>query len=188
MRIGVSGHRFLADLDKLNAGVNQALDLIEGAFTGKDLTVLSSLAEGADRLVARHVLDRPGGRLVVPLPLAEEDYIEDFTDPASRREFAGLLARAASVVTLPDAPTRDAAYQAAGEYIAQHCDVLLALWDGQCAQGQGGTAGVVAQVRGQGKPIVIVRAGNRRPGTQEPTSLGPEQGRVIAERMPERGA
>ena len=51
--IGVTGHRILTELDKINAGVAEALHRIEQAFPGQPLTVISALAEGADgRLVA----------------------------------------------------------------------------------------------------------------------------------------
>jgi len=65
--------------------------------------------------------------------------------------------------------------------VVDNCDVLIAVWDGEGAQGQGGTGEIVARARSQGKPVVIVRAGNRKPGTLEPTTLGDEQGRVIVE-------
>jgi len=47
--IGVTGHRFLAEVDKIAAGVDEALRRIEEAFPGKLLAVISPLAEGADR-------------------------------------------------------------------------------------------------------------------------------------------
>jgi hypothetical protein len=68
--------------------------------------------------------------------------------------------------------------------VVDNCDVLIAVWDGEGAEGQGGTGEVVARARSQGKPVVIVRAGNSRPGTLEPTTLGTEQGAVIAEGFP----
>lgn len=60
----------------------------------------------------------------------------------------------------------------------------IAVWDGQEAQGQGGTAAIVAQARQRGLPLAWIRAGNRRPGTQEPMILGEEQGKVSFERFP----
>lgn len=38
--------------------MDQALRRIAGAFPGQAFTVISCLAEGADRLVARRILDR----------------------------------------------------------------------------------------------------------------------------------
>jgi hypothetical protein len=179
--IGVTGHRILTEIEKLQAGVEEALQRIERAFPGHAWTGMSLLAEGADRLVVHRVLARPNARLVVVLPLPTADYLADFGSPESKHEFFTLLAQAEDVIELPPAPTRDAAYEAAGLYVLDHCEVLLAIWDGQGAQGQGGTGAIVAQARQRGLPIAWVHAGNRQPGTQEPTSLGAEQGRVTFE-------
>jgi hypothetical protein len=179
--IGVTGHRILTELDKVKAGVEEALCRIEQAFPGQPWTVLSALAEGADRVVVQRVLARCQARLVVVLPLATGDYLADFATLASRQAFLTLLDQAAEVIELSVASTRDAAYEAAGQYVLDHCEVLLAIWDGQGAQGQGGTGAIVAQARQRGLPLAWVHAGNRRPGTMEPTSLGIEQGRVTLE-------
>ena len=185
--IGVTGHRVLTETGKIDAGIDQALDRIQAAFPGKRLVLLSPLAEGADRLAARQVLRRPGAELVVPLPLARVEYEKDFRTPASRAEFRRLLQQAKRVVALPAASTRTAAYEAVGHYVVDNGDVLIAIWDGKDPQGQGGTGAVVSRARALGKPVVIVRAGNRKPGTGEPTSLGDEQGRVLFERLPAGG-
>lgn len=181
LTIGVTGHRILTEVGRIERGLGRALRRIEQAFPGRPLTVLSALAEGADRLVVRQVLARPGARLVVPLPLPKTDYLTDFASPESKQEFERLLGQASGVIDLPPAPSRDAAYEAAGRYVLDHSDVVLAIWDGQGAQGRGGTGAIVAAARQRGLPIAWVHAGNRRPGTLEPTSLGPEQGKVTFE-------
>ncbi|MDQ5852388.1 MAG: hypothetical protein M3380_10030 [Chloroflexota bacterium] len=107
----------------------------------------------------------------------------DFESAESKTEFLRLLDQADDVIELPAVATREAAYDAAGLYILDHCDVLLAVWDGQPAQGQAGTGEIIAQARERGLPIVWVPAGNRKPGTQEPTSLGAEQGTVTFENL-----
>jgi hypothetical protein len=183
--VGVTGHRILAEVDRIAAGIREAFGRIEAAHPGRPIVLLSPLAEGADRLAAHAVLEREGGRLIAPLPLAEDDFLQDFATPESKAEFRSLLERAEQVIVLPPAETRNASYGAGGNYVVDRSEVLLAIWDGQGAQGQGGTGEVVARARVQGKPVVIVRAGNRSPGTQEPTSLGPEQGRVITQGLPE---
>jgi hypothetical protein len=179
--IGVTGHRILADLDKVTRGVDEALDQIQRTFGRPPLTVISALAEGADRLVVHRALARPETRLVVPLPLPVAQYMLDFESIESRDELLGLLERADDVITLPAVASREAAYEGVGSYILDHADVLLAIWDGRPTEGQGGTASVVARARQRGLPIVRVHAGNRKPGTHEPTSLGAEQGMVTTE-------
>ena len=182
LRVGVTGHRFLAESDKLLDGLRQACEGIESSFPGANWLLVSPLAEGADRLVTGLLLER-GARLLAPLPLPIETYLEDFPEPESRQEFLNLMARATEVVQLPPAATRDAAYLQVGRYILEHCDVLIALWDGQEAQGQGGTGEIVAEARQLGLPLAWVHCGNRKPGTLEPLSLGAEQGLVTFERF-----
>jgi hypothetical protein len=46
--IGVTGHRVLTELDRIDAGVAEALRRVEQAFPGQPHTVVSALAEGAD--------------------------------------------------------------------------------------------------------------------------------------------
>ncbi len=178
-RIGVTGHRFLAEVTKLRAAVEDTLSRIENAFPGRRIVVVSPLAEGADRLVARAVLQRKGASLIVPLPLPVDDYMQDFESAESKAEFRSLLDCAAEVMQLPATPTRNEAYKQVGLYVLDNSDVLIAVYDGQPAQGRGGTADIVAQALKRGMPVLHVKAGNRRPGTDEPTSLGEEQGKLV---------
>src|SRR5947199_5063965 len=166
-RIGVTGHRFLTEMDKISAGIEKALRRIEQEYPGESLTVVSSLAEGADRLAVHHILKRADAHLIAPLPLNRAKYMDDFASTESEEEFLALIA-AAQVVELPEGESRDAAYQAAGDYVLNHCDVLLTVWDGESAQGHGGTAHIVEEARMRGLPIAWVHAGNRKPGTHEP--------------------
>jgi len=185
--IGVTGHRFLADQEMITSGVDAALRRIEQAFPHGPLTVISPLAEGADRLMAHRILARPGAQLIVPLPLPQSDYMADFGSTTSREEFSHLLARADEVIVLPPVSNRDQAYAAVGRYVLDHSDVLIAIWDGKPAQGVAGTSEIVALARGRGLPLAWIHAGNRLPGTDIPTSLGPEQGKVTYEYLPRPG-
>jgi hypothetical protein len=94
-----------------------------------------------------------------------------------------LLGRVDEVIEAPPQASREEAYAAAGDMVLQRADVMLAIWDGQDAQGQGGAAEVMAGARAAGKPTAWIHAGNRRPGTMEPTSLGPDQGHVTYENL-----
>ena len=183
IRIGVTGHRVLDEVDKIEAGVEEALRRIEEAFPGEPLTVVSALAEGADSIVARHVLARPGSSLLAPLPLPKREYMNDFKTEESRAEFLSLLQQADNVEELGEARDRNQAYEAAGNYVLDNSDVLITIWDGKHSQGRGGTGDIVARARSREIPIAWIHAGNREPGTQQPTSLGSEQGRVTFERL-----
>lgn len=181
--IGITGHRYLAELDKLRSGLDEVARRLESTFP-EQWTIVSALAEGADRLTAQRLLARQGSGLVAVLPLPREDYATDFVTSASRAEFETLLARADEVAELPPRPDRDEAYEAGGLAMLDLSDVIVAVWDGQGAQGRGGTGEIVAAARERGMPVVWVHAGNRKPSTQEATSLGPEQGQVTCERFP----
>ena len=186
-KVGVTGHRLLTEIPKIVAGIEEALALIKASYPGRSLTAISALAEGADRLVAEAVLRTSEGKLIAVIPFDCEEYATDFGTEGtpSSIHFKCLQLRAAEVVELPSPSDRNEGYAQGGDYVLDHCDVLMAVWDGELAQGRGGTSEIVTRARGLGKPLVIVRAGNRRPGTQEPTSLGTEQGRVLKERFPD---
>ena len=184
--IGVTGHRALTDVGRIEAGLDEAVRQLERVYPGS-WTVVSALAEGADRLVARRLLTRAGTRLVAVLPLQREDYETDFETSASRREFAELLDLADEVVQIPPRPTRDEAYAAGGQGVLARADALVAVWDGNDAQGVGGTGAISAAARAQGTPLVWVHAGNREPGTLEAISLEDAQGSVTVEHFPPMG-
>ena len=102
--------------------------------------------------------------------------------PKSLAETVGSHLAAAGLLLDEDA---DAAYEHAGLVMLDRCEVLVAIWDGMHAQGQGGTGGLVAEARRRAMPVAWVHAGNRRTGTVEPTSLGDQQGAVSFERLPD---
>jgi len=111
VRLGVTGHRVLPDekvivpivRDFLLSQLPRLLDQNRGDWDGAPpplpgrLTILSALAEGADRLVAREVLRFPGSSLEAVLPLRDEDYHRVFSTEESRGEFLELLARAGQI-------------------------------------------------------------------------------------------
>lgn len=158
--VGVTGHRRLGDEAALARTVDAALDELESGARVRGgrvcLVVLSPLAEGADRLVARRVLARPGGALEAVLPMSEKRYAEDFEVPGSVAQFRELLALAGKVHRLPRSADRAKAYGAAGRYVVDHCDVLVAVWDGRLGDGPGGTADAVAYARESGRPVRVV--------------------------------
>ena len=154
MVVGVTGHRSIEMADT-SERIDRVLDQV---IAERRALVVSSLAEGADRLVAELVLARPRAHLAVVLPLETDDYERDFATPASVAEFRSLLSRADSVrtVDVPTGATREEAYEHAGLEVVEHCEVLIAVWDGAPSRGRGGTAEIVQHARDIGRRVEVV--------------------------------
>ena len=68
--VGVTGHRNINTADRrLRQLVLGQLVWVRSSYPHGPMVILSALAEGADRLIARLAMDRLGARLVAPLPL-----------------------------------------------------------------------------------------------------------------------
>ncbi|MRH41175.1 hypothetical protein GH741_00615 [Aquibacillus halophilus] len=158
--IGVTGHRDITSslVSNVASEVNLFFENIKKEYPNHIIIVKSPLAEGADRLVAKSALAH-GAKLIVPLPLAKEDYTRDFETETSIMEFESLCLQAEKVFT-PDivkaTETRNDAYYSIGAYIALTSDILLALWDKRSdLEKKGGTAHIVReQIEGFPKHIM----------------------------------
>lgn len=139
--IGIVGHRELPDeyLGELESELSQALDDICSSIPNTSVVLVSSLAVGADRLGARVGLSK-GMELIVPLPFTVEVFQQDF--PNSVDEFKGLLGQAKCSFVATE--SEFSGYEGASRWIARHCQIIVALWDGeQEAPAPGGTAHTV---------------------------------------------
>lgn len=180
--IGVIGHRELPSDPMLVERVHEVLGRIRHSLPASDATpvrlgVVSSLAEGADRLVAREVLAEEGALLEVPLPFLRDEYLRDFTTQRSRDEFTELLGRASVVTVVPDAGDREEIYAEAGSFVVDRCDALVAIWDGAPSRGVGGTADAVARARDREIPLYWIRAGDAGYEVVEDVGKGPPRAR-----------
>ena len=132
--IGVTGHRNLRDEDvpTLRSIVRDELKKLQDACPHSSFTMLSSLAVGAETLCAQEALAL-GMRLVCPLPFEIDEYRRDFGEP-DRDTLEALLGQADETFVAPVAEPlvegRDFGYRQSSIYVATHCHVLLALWDG----------------------------------------------------------
>jgi hypothetical protein len=190
LAVGIVGHR-LDRLPKDTAARNHIADRVEAVLEaiGRQantlsaeygdyfseqrpiITVVSALAEGADRMAAKYAATRgPGSPLAnqigadfaldAPLPFAAETYVADFETEESKAEFDYLVKDARSVLALPGSyGTEDEkakAYELAGLTILSQADILLAVYDGGAAKGVGGTADMVNRAALLGMPIIYV--------------------------------
>ncbi len=170
LRVGATGHRAKAleavDQNVLRETVRNVLRRIaehtrevagegEGDYAADlpRLVMVSALAEGADQLMADVALEL-GFDLDAPLPFEREEYKKDFADTAG---FDRLVTRARSVLELDgDRATGALPYARVGRILLGHTDVLVAIWDGEAANGRGGTGEVVVEAAALGVPIVWI--------------------------------
>ena len=153
--VGFTGHRQLID----EAGVERAVSEILrnlGTEPGVEWLALSSVAAGSDILFARSALAAGlGWEAVLPLPQAE--FRQDFA-ALKWQEVEQLLNQAEHVRIISERGRREDAYLDAGMETVNHCDVLLAVWDGEPSRGRGGTAEIVAYARELNRPLILVDA------------------------------
>jgi hypothetical protein len=152
--VAVTAHRDLVagEVPAIESRVEACFAELVAEFPDLPLTLLSPLAEGGDQLAARVAL-RMGVPLIAVLPMEREEYERDFASAGRLAEFRRLLGQAEQVISLPlaagnEAPPRSEAarqiqYAQAGVFLSNHCQVLLALWDGKDGARLGGTGQVV---------------------------------------------
>lgn len=154
--VAVTGHRDLvaAEIPAIRERVSKFLTDARDEYPDRGVSVMSSLAEGADQLVAEEAV-RLGVPLIVPLPMARNLYVKDFDSVKVRENFDFLSSRAAETYELPLTPgntlesisehgnSRDQQYAQLGVFLCAHCHILLALWDGKDTGRLGGTGQVV---------------------------------------------
>lgn len=188
--IGATGHRDLRDEDilQLKRIVADVIEDVKRKYLRGDtetpIIVLSSLAEGADRLIAQVALDH-GATLIAPLPMPADEYRRDFEPglkPDAAAEFDRLKDRAiatpvmryvagnSSEAVRADEAKRALQYREVGLFIVRHCHVLIALWNGdEENMAVGGTAEVVSFKR-DGIPLDVT--GSARASLDAP-EIGP---------------
>lgn len=147
--IGVTGHQRLPEAARVRAEDDIRTLLIQQT---SPVTGMASLAAGADQLFARLVLES-GGKLhaVIPARSYETTFKGQTLDTYLR-----LLARATTITGLDFDQPNETAYNAAGTFIVEHCDLLIAVWDGQPARGLGGTGDVVRRARKINREVLII--------------------------------
>ena len=192
VRIGVTGHRTLDNELELKKQIYKVLNtkipaLFEnGLFTQRkrntpelfNYTVLTSLAEGADRLVAETVIEYNSlSDIEIVMPLTLFDYKKTFKNPDDPL-FINLFNKATSVKQLRKKNLESGsknikdldelsiennfdkalnkAFENAGRHVVNNCDVLIALWDGEKPRGIGGTCEIIEYAMSEERPIIII--------------------------------
>ncbi len=174
LRIGVTGHRpgpkLSADqaaairhtVDHILADIARQTDAVVArdawALSNRrpDVSIVSSLAEGADRIVAQAGL-AAGFGLSAILPFGRADYRGDFAGDATKAEFDLLLGKSDAAFELDGKrDAADRAYEAAGLLMLANADIVIAIWDQMPAEGIGGTAMIVEQALAEDVPVILI--------------------------------
>ncbi|MDO8951719.1 MAG: DUF4231 domain-containing protein, partial [Draconibacterium sp.] len=142
-------------------------DLTPGNYSqpgGGTLRIISALASGADQWVAEEAISL-GFELQSVLPFSHEEYLKDFTVPSEAESYKSLLEKSSAVLELDGKIGKDKngkrkpdsqSYEAVGRGILNQTDLLIAVWDGEVAQGRGGTGQVVKEALQNGIPVIWI--------------------------------
>ncbi|WP_331459474.1 hypothetical protein [Nonomuraea sp. SBT364] len=132
--------------------------LIDGAVRealaeyGPGVAGLSCLADGADQIFARAVLDL-GGVLEAVIPAKE---YRDGLPGECHAAYDELLGQAFRAHRLDFVESTAESHMTASARMLDDVDVLFAVWDGQPARGFGGTADVVTEARRREVPVRVI--------------------------------
>ncbi len=150
--IGVTGHRMIPEeaREAVREKVRMALQTVRKGCPNSPVRMLNSLAEGADMICAEAALAE-GIPVYAVLPMSPAEYEKDFRG-VIRENFRDLLAQSEEIRIENGGASfdsnRDECYRQAGVYIADHCHILMALWDGTAGDVKKcGTADIVAYHR-----------------------------------------
>ena len=165
MRVGITGHQQLEDPEAwpwVEEIVGRELDA-----AAAPVVVVTSLAVGADQLVARLGIAR-GATVQAVLPFAGIERTFAAEDLQSYRR----LVSQATVEVLQTSGTDEDAYMAAGRRVVELSDVMIAVWDAKPAKGKGGTADIVAYAIASGVPVVHINPVERTVTRLPPVKWG----------------
>jgi hypothetical protein len=143
--IGVVGHRNIVEESKEDASnhFEKILKRYKTKYPNTPILVVTSLAEGADQLIAEVAIKVEGVFLGVLIPMGIEKYLETFSSDSAREEFNKFCAKAIFVRdTSIDMVYEDNsdAFRSNTRELSNNADLLIALWDGIASNQVGGTS------------------------------------------------
>jgi hypothetical protein len=155
IRVGLIGHRDITDPHAEDRIRKEARSYFsKWKAEGENIEILTQLAVGADTILTKTALEY-GAKLVLVIPY--EGFKEDFS-AHELQEYQTLSRHAQHAERLPFRERSDQAYEAAGHWIADHADFVLAVWDGEPAHGDGGTASILTYAQQHGKKTHVIQA------------------------------
>ena len=162
--IAVTGHRFIPNDGRLDQSIRKIFETFLNEHLDADFILYSPLAEGSDQIAARIASEFDRFELHVPLPMNIKEYLEDFHTENGRETFFQLFSSASVVHHLDTEDDHQASYRALGQYLVNHSDILLAVWNGVYNQKMGGTSDVIRIATHAQKPVYWIYCSNEKPG------------------------
>lgn len=148
MNVGITGHQDMGGkkiISWVKAEIRQEL-----LHYPKIQSARSSLAIGADQLFAQTALELKINLISV---IPSKGYEKTFSTKA-RAEYFWLKKLSTSVELLNFPVPSEEAFLAAGKHIAEHSDLIFAVWDGLPSKGLGGTGDIVKYALSLGKHVI----------------------------------
>jgi hypothetical protein len=158
LRIGFSGHQHIGD-EAATVFVAQSIrELLEkyqqqAQQQGRDVIVSSALAMGSDQLFVQTALEL---NILVEAVIPCAQYETIFPSVAAIDNYNRLLNHAHKVHRLPTVDCTDDSYLAAGQWIVNHSDLVLLVWNGLSPKGRGGTGDTASYARLLNRPYVHI--------------------------------
>jgi hypothetical protein len=143
--IGVVGHRNIVEESKQDARnhFEKIVKSYKAKYPNTPILVVTSLAEGADQLIADVAINVEGVFLGVLIPMEIDKYLETFSNDSAREEFNRFCSKAIFVRdTSTDIVFENDfdAYRNNTRELSNNADLLIALWDGIASNQVGGTS------------------------------------------------
>lgn len=155
-RIGITGHReFLRDnLEPANKASTEILSWLRQSMPATEITIISGLADGADRIFVNAALALDMNvEAVLPMPL--EQYKNDFDEDSCRELEKILSSNSVECIELPltsgldsddsswSRDQRNALYSNLSEDLRVRSNILITFWDGEFNGLAGGTGDTI---------------------------------------------
>jgi hypothetical protein len=147
-RIGITGHRSIPEVAQPDI-----MDRLVAELKAPVSEAFSCLADGADQLFAELALE---ARIPLSAVLPADDYEENLGSEEAVRRYRRLLGACDRTVRMPFRVCTAEAYEAAGRWIVDNVDHLIAVWDGRPSRGRGGTAQIVAYARDAEVSVAVI--------------------------------
>lgn len=150
--VGLVGHRALRleEIPAIQKEFDEHISRLLKNLKSTRIIVLTSLAEGADRLVqtSKH---RDRISVCAVLPFSQKEYAKDFTSRQSSLNLKKALSDCDYAIVCPEANetrryvgrARNEGYRACARWISDHSNLLIVVWDGKKPDRVGGTGDTV---------------------------------------------